>query len=369
MLLSEEQYRAIKVGAIAGRYINNSMLSEFLNSKAALLTFEIGGTSVHDRPVYILKMGQGPIKILMWSQMHGNETTTTKAVLDLIQFLSSGDSETASLLQRCTFEIIPILNPDGAEVYTRENANDVDLNRDALDLSQPESRLLRERFDALRPHFCFNLHDQRSIYNAGPGRMPATVSFLAPAHDEARSVSPERALSMQLIVAINKMLQTKIPGQVGRYDDAFNANCVGDRFQMLQKPTLLFEAGHAPGDYEREKTRAYLFYSLLQAIHQIAYNKIAEEAVEDYFKIPENHKLFFDVLIHNVHLLQSKYPKGSRIGILYKEVLKEGAINYVPYVEATGSLEEHFGHQEFNCQDPFEMAALQKNTSLHSLCF
>jgi murein tripeptide amidase MpaA len=54
-----------------------------------------------------------------------------------------------------------MLNPDGADMYTRLNANEVDLNRDSQNLTQPESKVLREIFDLFQPHYCFNLHDQQ----------------------------------------------------------------------------------------------------------------------------------------------------------------------------------------------------------------
>jgi len=116
-----------------------------------------------DIPIYKFQTGTGKIKILLWSQMHGNESTTTKALIDFLNLLN-GDSDLAKkLLEKFTFCCIPMLNPDGAKLYTRENANKVDLNRDSKDLSQPESRVLRETFEHFEPDFCFNLHDQRTI--------------------------------------------------------------------------------------------------------------------------------------------------------------------------------------------------------------
>ncbi|MBN8120072.1 DUF2817 domain-containing protein, partial [Vibrio vulnificus] len=82
--------------------------------------------------------GEGPTKIFMWSQMHGNESTTTKAVIDLLNLLNDEkESFIADWKKRFTFLIVPILNPDGAHYYTRVNANQVDLNRDSINLTQP----------------------------------------------------------------------------------------------------------------------------------------------------------------------------------------------------------------------------------------
>ena len=101
--------------------------------------------------------------------------------------------------------IIPQLNPDGSSAYTRFNRNNIDLNRDALDLSQPESIALNEVFKSFSPDFCFNLHGQRSIFAAGKRGKPATLSFVPAADD--KKVLPARIKAMQLIALINNDLQ------------------------------------------------------------------------------------------------------------------------------------------------------------------
>ena len=128
-----------------------------------------------------------------------------------------------------------MISPSLAVSSPASNANKVDLNRDAQQRTQPESKILRTIYEDFDPDFCFNLHDQRTIFSVGNTPKPTTVSFLAPAHDAERSISTTRAKSMKLIVAMNQMLQQLIPEHVGRYDDAYNANCVGDTFQILRQ--------------------------------------------------------------------------------------------------------------------------------------
>ena len=141
-------------------------------------------------------------------------------------------------------------------------------------LSQPESKVLRQAFLSFKPHFCYNLHGQRTIFSAGNTNKPATVSFLAPAQDEHCTVTNNRKVAMEVIGAMNTMLQTVIPNQVGVYDDAFNINCVGDTFQSENVPTMLFEAGHFPNDYGRDKTREFIYYSLLESLDYISKNHV-----------------------------------------------------------------------------------------------
>ena len=195
--------------------------------------------------------------------MHGNESTTTKALFDFLNLLNSRSDLAKNLLRDFTFCCLPMVNPDGAQVWTRENANQVDLNRDAFNRTQPESNLLRQIFESFKPDCCYNLHDQRSIFGVADSGKPASVSFLAPAFNEERHIHHARAKAIDIIAAMNEELQRHIPGQVGRFDDTFNPNCVGDTFQLLNVPTVLFEAGHFPNDYARDTTRKYIFIALL----------------------------------------------------------------------------------------------------------
>jgi hypothetical protein len=287
----------------------------------------------------------------MWSQMHGNESTTTKALFDVFNTLISGNSIIEHIINTCTLYIIPILNPDGAEAYTRVNANAVDLNRDAQDLSQPESKVLRQAFLSFKPHFCYNLHGQRTIFSAGNSNNPATVSFLAPAQDEHCTVTGNRKIAMEIIGVMNTMLQTLIPNHVGVYDDAFNINCVGDTFQSENVPTMLFEAGHFPNDYGRDTTREFIYYSMLESLDYISKNHIDGRYHESYFEIPENDKCFFDIIIRKANINPGTQDGFKDIGILYQEILKNGKIEFIPKIEKIDNLSGFFGHREINAQE------------------
>ncbi len=357
-------YNAIKEETIKGRYVTDKDIDPFLNIIAKDFILQTEGLSVEERPIKSIVLGKGKLKILMWSQMHGNESTTTKAVLDLINFLKSDSDLATTILKNCTLKIVPILNPDGAMAYTRVNANGVDLNRDAQDRTQPESIVLRKIYEDFKPNYCFNLHDQRTIFNVGNTPKPATVSFLAPAHDPERSISKTRGISMQLIVAMNQELQKFIPGQVGRYDDGFNSNCVGDTFQMLNIPTILFESGHFPGDYDREETRKYIFTAMLKAIEVISKGTIDQYHMDSYFNIPDNNKLFFDVIIKNIHIFEPKHELGSSAAIQFVETLINGKIEFKGKLEEIGDLQDKFGHRTYNCLYSKDLKELKNNTEL-----
>jgi len=283
----------------------------------------------------------------MWSQMHGNESTTTKALFDLLNTLLKETDLLKYILEACTLYIIPILNPDGANAYTRINANEVDLNRDAQDLTQPESKVLMNIFNEFKPHFCYNLHGQRTIFSAGEVNELATVSFLSPAQDKDCSITPNRKVAMEVIAAMNKALQKVIPNQVGVYDDAFNLNCVGDTFQSKNVPTILFEAGHYKNDYARDQVREFIYISLLESLDYISKNNVEGLNYKPYLDIPENGKCFYDIIIRNAKVNNDKETIKD-IAILYKERLVNGVVNFIPQVEKIDNLDDFYGHKEFD---------------------
>lgn len=337
-----------KETSLSGRYITMDFLNTTCFPKLNTPIIQIG-QSVNGEILKAFSIGRGTKKVLMWSQMHGNESTTTKAVWDVVNFLRSEEGLAQTILEHCTLMIVPMLNPDGAKAYTRVNSNQIDLNRDAKERTQPESQALRQLFEDFKPDFCFNLHDQRTLFSAGHVAKPATVSFLSPASNKQRDLTPNREVAMQVIVAMNHKLQEMIPGQVGRYDDGFNDNCIGDSFQMAGVPTILFEAGHYPKDYQREITREYIFYALVESLTTIANDTILDFSSADYFKIPENEKLFFDVLVENANNVNPNIEIGHRVGIRYKEVLGNGTILFKPEIAEIGSLADYFGHESWDC--------------------
>ena len=129
-----------KEKSIQGRYLNLDAIKPILNKLNKNNELSIIGQSVLGEPIYKYQIGTGSVKIFLWSQMHGNESTTTKGLFDFLNLLNSGTDLANQLLNNFTFCALPMLNPDGARFYTRVNANEVDLNRDSQDLPTPKVR-------------------------------------------------------------------------------------------------------------------------------------------------------------------------------------------------------------------------------------
>jgi hypothetical protein len=246
-------------------------------------------------------------------------------------------------LDSISLTVLPILNPDGAFEYTRENYNKIDLNRDAVDLTQPESKLLRSIYDVLKPHFCFNLHDQRTIYSLN-NFDSSILSFLSPSSDKNKSETESRIKSMSVISHVYESMSKIIPGNIGRYNDDFNINCVGDTFQSLKTPTILFESGHCNDDYNREVSRKYVCFSLIYSIQCIA-NKLFKNH-NNYYKIPENKTQLTDIKIVNIKVKQKSTYKLTNLTIMFKEILNKEtqSVEFKPEINEIGALFNTSGH-------------------------
>lgn len=344
----EQLFDQNKEQSLYGRYITLDAIEPLLNKLNTNNQLEIIGKSVLEKPIYKYQIGTGKIKIFLWSQMHGNEGTTTKALFDFINLLHSGSELANQFLSDFTFCCIPMLNPDGAKMHTRANANSIDLNRDSQDLTQPESKILRATFEEFKPDFCYNLHDQRTIFGVEDTGKPATVSFLAPAFNEAREINQSRLKAINIIAGMNEVLQHYIPGQVGRFDDSFNINCIGDTFQYLGVPTILFEAGHFQGDYHREKTREYIFMALVSSFKIISENDIVISKFDKYLSIPQNKVVFYDFKYKNIKINYDGIEIITNFAAQYKEELIENKLVFNAFIAKIGELDDFFGHIEYD---------------------
>lgn len=333
----------LKQHEINERYITNFRLESLLeNLDKDIFKVSVAGKSVQQKNIYRIDFGTGKFKVLLWSQMHGNETTTTKSVFNFLEKLN--ESKKAEWLNFFSFTFLPILNPDGTEAFTRVNANNIDLNRDSVNLSQPESKLLRAVFEEIAPDLALNMHDQRSIFSAGSNPNPATLSFLAPAFNETCDINDVRTFAMQLIANMNNVLKSYAPDNIGRFDDSFNINCIGDMFTYLNVPTILFEAGFAVNDYQRKVAQNFVEISLENLFNAIISKDYEKFTVADYLKIPENEKNFVDIIIENYATTNPDFYKYSQLPIVFKEKIINKQLILIPEIDFDSAPQFKFAH-------------------------
>jgi hypothetical protein len=79
------------------------------------------GVSNRGRPIHAVRMGTGERVVFVQAGIHANELTGTTAVLNLLKGMSNNSKHTRRILDEITLVVVPMLNPDGAVHYQREN--------------------------------------------------------------------------------------------------------------------------------------------------------------------------------------------------------------------------------------------------------
>lgn len=330
------------------RYISPQKLFFFLRNNYSDLITEIG-RSCDNQPIYCLTIGNGYTNVIAWSQMHGNESNASHAMLDLLYIFKNENELGNRLLSKIKLDFIFMLNPDGSQKWTRLNAQDLDLNRDFHANKTVELKFLKSKIEKGNYHYALNLHEQRTIFSTD-GVHPATLSFLSPSEGVDRAVTANRKKCMAVISEVNAQLQKLIPDHVGRYSDEFYPTSTGDNFIKAGLPTILFEGGHFQDDYLRKETRKYYTIALFLALQSIAKLKGETSGWEDYFNIPENKETHYDLIYRNVRL-NTDHECILDIAVQYREIYEQGndEITFVPYVIAAGDVKEKKGWKEIDC--------------------
>lgn len=345
----EAAYEKYKEPAITHRRFKHADLQPLIQKHGTEFKLEDLGESVAGKSISSLSWGEGNTKVMLWSQMHGNESTATMALFDLFNFLegkNDGYDELRMLLKdQLSLKFIPMLNPDGADAFKRRNALDIDLNRDAISQISPEAVILKSVRDSFEPEFGFNLHDQQIYYNVVNTPKQATISLLAPAYNYETEINEVRGRAMQTIAGMNELLQELIPGQVGKYDDAFEPRAFGDNIQKWGTSTILIESGGFPGDPEKQYIRKINFMIILNALHQIATRGYEQYTTEQYFAIPDNGFQLMDLIINEMQVkVQGEwYPLD--IAIRRRETENAGGYLMSATVEDLGDMQIFFGFE------------------------
>lgn len=339
-------YVSYREDKIVDRRFSMSRHSEILhqigNSKGFIL--DTLGYSVESRPIYAVKWGNGPKKVLLWSQMHGDEPTATMALLDLFHFLKEDQQfKDFRKLLSDSLELIfiPCLNPDGAVCYQRRNAMDIDINRDAVELKSPEARILKDVFDTFHPHWAVNLHDQSPYYTSDGISREVYFSFQVPPVDETGTVSGSMIPAGELLGALIGDLQEVLgPGHIAKYPVRYAQNAFGESFQQRAVPTILIESGFKRGDTEKQWLRQQHWLLLVKLIEHIAaWNQASEkDDTGKYYQLEECSITYHDIIIEHVTIPFKKGNKTADVGIrrLWKACSPEGALRTVGYIGRIG---------------------------------
>ena len=277
------------------------------------------GLSFQNREIYQVEWGKGPLKIFMWSQMHGDEPTATAALMDMFAYLQKHHADPAvkQMSSALTIRAVPMLNPDGAEMYQRRSSQDIDINRDALDLKTPEAQLLKQLRDTWQPDVGFNLHNQQSLTTVDHSPYQATISLLVVYGDATKTSSPGLERNTRVASAIVNALTKFIPGHIGRYGDEYTPNAFGDNFTAWGTPTILIETGALYGKDEMFLVKLN-FIAFLTALESLASGSEKNEPMLPYQSLIGNasgtlvNYVFRDANVVNI---APTVPPISSIGI------------------------------------------------------
>ena len=347
-----DNYRESSINHKRFKHTDIASLIKKIKQKG-MFSVQVAGKSFEGREIYLLSIGKGKTKVFLWSQMHGDEPTATMALFDVFNFFQTGDDLTDlknSLLENLTIYFMPMVNPDGAEVYQRRNIFEIDINRDVVRKQTPEAATLIKTFENIKPDFGFNLHDQNTRYSVGNSFKSAAISFLAPSINYERSVDSVRENAMKLICELYKTLYEFVPGHIAKYGDDYEPRAFGDNFQKWGTSTILIETGGWKNDYEKQFLRKLNFLTFISAFVSIAAKSYKHETLTFYDQIPPNAEKIFDLVIRNL-----KYESEGKeiivdLGINRTEKNYNNATEFyfTSSVEDVGDLSVYFGFDDID---------------------
>jgi hypothetical protein len=295
-------------------------LEKLRETAPELFELEKIGESIEGRSINHVRVGTGSLRVLLWSQMHGDESTATAALFDVFEYLRRHreDPLARRVLSRLTLDIVPMLNPDGAERFQRRNAQSIDVNRDALRLQTPEGRALKALRDRYNPSVGFNLHNQNWRTSVGDPPKPASISLLSVAYDESRTENAGRKLTKKLCAVIRDSLEPFASGQIGRYDDEFEVRAFGDNITLWGTPVVLIETGPWPSEQPDPALVRLNFVAILSALDSLATGDVERADPRRYESLPMNESRLLYVLITNATVINGAGvpPFISDIGIV-----------------------------------------------------
>lgn len=349
-----DDYTSYSVPEITSRRFTQADMLCWLNPLNAGNLFRVQslGTSAEGRTISLLRLGKGTVKVLLWSQMHGDESTATMALLDVLNFFRRKPEHniTRSILGSLDLLMIPMLNPDGAERFERRTAQCVDMNRDALTLETPEARILKEAQQTFKPEFGFNLHDQDPRYTVGNTKDVSTIALLAPAYDETRGDNHVRLAAKKVASVFGATMHAFIPGHVSKYDDTFEPRAFGDNVQKWGTSTVLVESGGWPGDREKMFIRKLNAVGLLTSLYALATGTYRQADLTIYERLPFGTKYLYDVIMRNARLRGNELvpPVLVDIGINLDEEVRaeDGRVELIGKIVDIGDLRVYGAFRE-----------------------
>ncbi|CAN5334135.1 hypothetical protein BH20ACI1_BH20ACI1_03400 [soil metagenome] len=313
------------------------------------LKVEEVGRSYANREIYQVEFGKGATKIFLWSQMHGDEPTATSALLDMFAYLQNNrDKDWVKKAEKTlTIRAVPMLNPDGAELYQRRNLQGIDINRDAALLQTPEAQLLKKLRDDWSPNIGFNLHNQQELTTVGNTTNQAAISFLVVTGKKADTEGNER--NKRLASVMIAALQNFIGGSIGRYVDDYNPSAFGDKFSDWGTPVILIETGALYGKEEMFLVKMN-FVAFLSVFKAIVDGSEKTMSPANYEAIPFNGSgRIYSAIFRGANIVNPIEPVTISTADIAVNISRRRAAFIAPsYIRNIGDLSNYIGLEEFD---------------------
>lgn len=337
--------------------VRHGDLQKYLeNLKKLGIKIDEVGRSFANREIYQIEWGKGKTKVFMWSQMHGDEPTATSGLIDMFTFLQTNRDKLAwvkKLEETVTIRAVPMLNPDGAELFQRRNLQGIDINRDARNLATPEGRLLKSLRDEWQPEIGFNLHNQNPLTTVGHTPKQATISLLAvsgnPKGESYPAFERNKRICSLMIQALNKF----IPEHIGRYEDDYMPTAFGDRISEWGTPVILIETGALHGRDEMFLIKLN-FIANLTALQSLVDGSEARADAKIYENTPFNDSgKIYNFIFRKANVINVETEKSYVADVAVNIERRRAAIAAPTFVQDIGDLSAVKGLKEFDVSNYF----------------
>lgn len=255
------------------------------------------------RAIHHLTYGHGDTPVLIWARQHGDEDICSSALMDVIGYLI--DRQDTPLVQaiqnNLTLHIVPLVNPDGAEAFTRRNAQDIDPNRDARLRQSSSGRALRMMFERYRPEVCFNLHDQQPRKSTDDTGDLIALSLQACPYDRAETPGPQLQRAKRICSLIENSLQPWIGGHIARYEADYMPRAFGDSMSRWGVASILIESGGwfgTPRESDEYITKCH-YLALLSGLAAVASGAEEGGIASAYDDLPLEGRSHVDLLVRD----------------------------------------------------------------------
>lgn len=259
----------------------------------ATIPLDVGlvGSSQYNLPIHSMRFGNPEgRKVLIWARQHGDEPECTAALnISLSELLSQSNDVPVykKILEELDILVVPMVNPGGTDMFTRESVVGIDLNRDAAAQVTPEASVLIKLKDTFNPEFAFNMHDMNPRKHSEDDNPElVTLAFQAGPFDEHNRDNDVRSKAKTIIGKMIDTVQDRCL-HIAKYKANYMNRAFGDSMMRWGVSCILIESGSLPdtagGDDEVIRLHAL---SLMSGLYHIAIDEDKPYNSDFYANLP-----------------------------------------------------------------------------------